>query len=306
MALNETQIQTALTLLLRDAVHDLGNWLESQRALGADRLSLDADKNWGNPQIPAMPTPVVANPVSEVTKPAPRPDLPTAPPSAASSRSRTQQSDGSSNKSMASFMAMRETQTTRQLYTTAERQMALDVMNARCRACRQCVLGSKRRGVLCGYGPADASLMFIAAGANPGELDAGRMMTGEAAALFDKIVLAMADLKPAAAPDRIYMTNIIKCACSPARNQVSDCAMRCLAFVREEVQIIRPKMIVVWGQMAYRAMFGSDALISQVRGSLLNFEGVPTIATHHPMEMIKQPNLKRRVWEDLKIAASYL
>ncbi|MBO4350129.1 MAG: uracil-DNA glycosylase [Proteobacteria bacterium] len=300
MDLNETQIQTALTLLLRDTVHDLSNWLESQRALGAERLPLDADKSWGIPG-PALS---VAAPVSA---PVPRAEQQkSAPVLTQPEQPRTSRPADAPNKSMASFMAMRETQAPRQLFTTAERQMAIDVMNARCRACRQCVLGAKRRGVLCGYGPADADLMFVAAGANPGELDAGRIMTGDAAALFDKIVLAMAELKPAAASDSIYMTNIIKCACTPARNQVSECAVRCLGFVREEVQIVQPKVIVVWGQMAYRAMFGSDALISQVRGSLLNFEGVPAIATHHPMEMIKQPNLKRRVWEDLKMAASYL
>ncbi len=305
MDLNETQIQTALTLLLRDAVHDLGNWLDSQRALGADRLPLDADKSWGIPESGVSVAMSASASRSDPSRSAPRPALPPSAPSSGSLPRATQPSSAT-NKSMASFMEMREAQTSRQLFTPAERQMAIDVMNARCRACRQCPLGSRRRGVLCGYGPVDADLMFIAAGGNPGELDAGRIMTGEAAALFDKIVLAMADLKPAAAPDRIYMTNIIKCGCSPARSQVPECAVRCLGFIREEVQIVQPKVIVVWGQMAYRTMFGSDALISQVRGSVLCFEGVTTIATHHPMELIKQPNLKRRVWEDVKLAASYL
>ena len=302
------QAQSILTLLLRDAVHDLGNWLESQRALGADRLSPDADKTWGNPlaAVPsaqAAPVPAASIPAPAAAIPAPNPVMPTAP--AAARPSGPRQTDRSSG-SMASFMALRDAQPVRRLETPVEKQMALDILNARCRACRQCPLGSKRRGVLCGYGPSDATLMFIAAGANPGEFDTGRIMTGEAAELFDKIVQAMATLTPAAAPERIYMTNVIKCACAPARNQINDCATQCLAYVREEVQIVAPKVIVVWGQMAYRTLFGSDALISQARGSVLFFEGIRTIATHHPMELVKQPNLKRRVWDDLKMAASFL
>ena len=300
MDLNQTQIQSILTVLLRDTVHDLGNWLESQRALGAVQLPVESDKIWGTPQISAVSLPSAPDPKQNSVQPVHRAEQPKPEPSP-----RVQPSQGS-NKSMASFLAMRELQQPRQLDTPAERQMALDILNARCRSCKQCPLGTKRRGVFCGYGPVDAKLMFIAAGGNPGELDAGRIMTGEATELFDKIVLAMAGLNPAAASDRIYMTNILKCACPPARNQLSDCAARCLGYVREEVQIISPKVIVIWGQMAYRALFGSDALISQVRGNLLKFEGITTIATHHPMELIKQPNLKRRVWEDLKMAASFL
>ena len=148
--------------------------------------------------------------------------------------------------------------------------------------------------------------MFVAAGGNPAEIDEGRIMTGAAAELLDNIVHAMAGLHSEARAERIYMTNVIKCAKCPARGKAQDCARLCLPWLQKEVSIVAPDVIVVWGELAYRAMFGGDSLISQVRGCELVFEGVKTIATHHPLEMIRNPGLKARVWADMKLAVSFI
>ena len=207
---------------------------------------------------------------------------------------------------MQSFRAMRNAVPQNRYDTPEERRLGLNTLNARMNSCRQCALGSTRRGLLCGYGPADASMMFVAAGGNPRELDKGRLMTDDAAALFDKIITAMATLHPEAAADRIYMTNVIKCAAVPPRGKSMDVARSCLTNLRQEVRIVSPKVIVIWGELALKAMFGIDMNISQARGVWQNFEGVPAIATHHPLEMLKNPKLKGRVWSDLQTAVARL
>ena len=141
-----------------------------------------------------------------------------------------------------------------------------------------------------------------AAGGNPKELETGRIMTGEAGEMLDRIVAAMAKLSPMAEPERIYMTNVLKCAHVPPRPQALEAARKCLPVLREEIAIVAPKVIIIWGEFAFRAMFGTDALISQVRGQVFKFEGISAIPTHHPMEMVKNPKLKGRTWADLQAA----
>ena len=284
-----TQTQTLLAMLLADASRELQNWIANQQELGAITAPVD-DPTWGNaqnlPQYQQPTTQTAAKPTTVI------------PPHTAQ-KSKTNSSQATT---MAMFKSLRKESPKPQLYTTHEKILALDVHAAKIGACRQCMLGNLRQRIFAGYGPANAQIMFVAAGGNPKEPDAGRIMTGEAAEMLDKIIAAMANLSPIATPERIYMTNVIKCAHLPPRTQALDTAKKCLPLLREEINIIAPKVIIIWGELAFRAMFGSDALISQVRGQIFKFEGFSAIPTHHPMEMIKNPKLKARTWDDLQLA----
>ena len=208
---------------------------------------------------------------------------------------------------LADFRRMQDQQTGAvNLCSLDARQDALDGLRGRLEPCRLCVLGSARRGIVSGRGPVDASIMFVAAGGNPCELDEGRIMPGESGALLDRIVSAMASLEPEASADRIYVTNAIKCACVPTRHLHHEIAMCCLSYLREEVRLISPKVIVVWGETAYRALFGGGLSLIQARGKVGKFEGVPAVATHHPVEVLRNPQLKARVWDDVRFALSFL
>ena len=316
--LSSVEIASVLSAMTRDVCRDLLLWLGSQRDLGALDLPVDAEA-WNlsatqpavRPMTAAQPSqpsqlsqPVVSHPVPPVA-PAPKPSVsPVSQPRAESPVSQPAASASANSAQM--FSALRHKVAKPSFNTAEERRHGLDTLNARISACRQCPLGNARRGVLCGYGPADASLMFVAAGGNPRELDKGRILTDDAAALFDKIVAAMATLDAEASPDRIYMTNLIKCAAVPPRGKGPDVARCCLGMLRQEVRIISPKVIVIWGELALKAMFGGDLGISQARGKWQNFEGVAAIATHHPIEMLKNPMLKGRVWGDLQNAVARL
>ena len=296
----ESDTKAILTLLTQTVAHDLSNWLESQRNLGSDGLPAE-DIAW------AIPSEI--KPVSKTSQPdtvTARVSVPQPQVSTVSANLRPSPGGTSSSGSMASFMALRQSSVRPQYQSSEERETVLNTQKAHAEACRQCILGNTRQGIIWGKGPADAKMVFIAAGGNPRELETGRIFTDEAAQLIDRIVQAMSDLHPDCSAERIYMTNVIKCACVPPRNKTVDIARSCLRFLRQEIQIIQPKVIVIWGEMAYRAMFGDMQTISQIRGTWNVFEGVPAMTTHHPLEMIKNPKLKGRVWQDLQLAVEKL
>ncbi|MBQ9396287.1 MAG: uracil-DNA glycosylase [Proteobacteria bacterium] len=297
---DESRTRSILACLLHQTCHEIAEWGRVQAELGAAWIPAE-NAPWG--ELPRLP--VVAErprePVSTVHR-----DVSSGTSGKVEKRENAG-SRGGVNRCFDSFMALRgESQLTSSASTQAERKISHDLLRTQTAACKRCMLGGKRRDMVWGIGPLDASVMFVAAGGNPAEIDAGRVMTGEAAELLDKIVTAMGGIHSEARAERIYMTNVIKCAMCPARGKALDCARQCLSWLQKEVSIVAPDVIVVWGELAYRAMFGGDSLISQVRGSELVFDGVKTIATHHPLEMIKNPGLKARVWSDMKLAVSLI
>ncbi|MBR4986810.1 MAG: uracil-DNA glycosylase [Proteobacteria bacterium] len=305
MAVSEvsiSQVQAVLGSILRTVSVELSEWLECQQSLGAD--SVPADESGYGQWEPAR-APVQAPSASQIPARASHERLAASSPKPSVVPAQAKPGIGLAG-CLASFNAMRSPEVASVSMDREAKTAALAGLRSRTLACRQCRLGGVRRDIMWGTGPADASIMFVAAGGNPHELEVGRIITGEAGALLDKIIAAMAKLHPEAAPDRIYMTNVIKCASFPNQAERKDVAKCCLGILREEVRIIAPKVIVVWGQLAYQAMFGGDAQISQVRGEICKFENIPTIATHHPLELIKNENLKGRTWADVKLAAAQL
>ncbi|MCL2325810.1 MAG: uracil-DNA glycosylase [Proteobacteria bacterium] len=302
----------AVRMLLGEALSEasraLAGWLEYQRELGADACPV---LNEGSTVMAAAASPVVVCAV-EAARPLIGHGVSSEEADQRVKPLAGQTGDGDVSGSgflskLADFRRMQVQQTGEvDLCSLEARQGALDDLKGHLDACRLCALGSARRGTVSGRGPVDASIMFVAAGGNPCELDEGRIMPGESGMLFDKIVSAMASLEPEASSDRIYMTNAIKCACVPPRHLHHEIAMCCLSYLREEVRLISPKVIVVWGETAYRALFGSGLSLIQARGKAGRFEGVPAVATHHPVEVLRNPQLKARVWDDVRFALSFL
>ncbi len=304
MDLTETdneQRRALIAFLLMEAGNELSTWIQAQNELEASGGPLD-EPDWGNYreclQVQSANTPSVSS-VSHAAVSVQQTQMP------AIAEPKRPAGASAGIRSLASFVALSHSQSASGADSLFERQSALDVLRARAAACRMCPLGAQKR-LFWSMGPLDASMMFVAAGGNPAELDAGRMMTDSAAVLLDNIVAAMEARTAEARPERIYMTNVIKCACIPPKTERMIIAGKCLSFLRQEVRIVKPRVIIIWGEMAYHAMFGGDELISQVRGKVQKFEGIPAIATHHPLEMIRNANLKARVWGDVQTALAML
>lgn len=294
---DEIEVRSVLAYFLELTCHEMAEWGRSQAELGLSLLPAE-QKPWGELKIV---------PASSERSSEPRQVRDSSAGVLSHAESAGHLCGRGVNRCFESFMALRgEVPLTSSASTPSECRISLDLLRSQAAACKRCVLGMKRRDIVWGKGPSDASVMFVAAGGNPAEIDAGRVMTGNAAELLDRIIHAMSELHSEACSERIYMTNVIKCARCPSRGTALDCARQCLPWLQKEVSIVAPDVIVVWGELAYRAMFGGDSLISQIRGRELVFEGVKTIATHHPIEMIKNPGLKGRVWSDMKLAVSFI
>ena len=329
-SLQGEDLRAACVLFAREIGRDLTNWILGQSDAGASFAPLD-DPNWGMGALPSQPQaaqpmrtapqPQAAQPMRTAPQPQAAQPMRTAPQPQAAQPMRPvpqaqagqpmrtapqpQAQSGGAGSCFSAFRAMRAQQSAT-ANATQDRASSLRLLRAKACACRACSLGLRRRDVMWGYGPTDASVAFVAAGGNPAELDAKRLLPGDAGALLDKIIAAMAGIHPEARAERIYMTNVIKCACCPARAEMYECARRCLPHLRDEIRTVAPRLIIIWGELAYRTMMGSDAPLSQVRGRVERFEGIPAMATHHPIEMLRNPNLKARVWGDLQTALRLL
>lgn len=294
-SLEFSHIQSLLTELTLSANHELSLWLSEQKDLGAEFLPTE-DASWADiRQMPAV-TPHPA-PVAQREKR-------TAQSMARERAVPTRENETSSVQSaLKQFQNLRKTTPIKQPQET--RQTALQQLNTRIDQCRKCPLRQSSQGVFTGRGPLDAEIMFIAAGANPKEFQLNRFLSGEGAILFDTFIAELETRVPGLSK-KIYTTNVIKCAGTPPRQQQGEIAFKCQSYLHEEIAYVNPKVIVVFGALAYRAIFKEDADISQIRGMRKQIDGIPTLVTHHPYEIVKNRGLAERTRGDLTLALQML
>jgi len=165
-----------------------------------------------------------------------------------------------------------------------------EVMN-----CYKCALSTKRKNVVFGEGNLKAVIMFV--GEGPGEVEdnTGRPFVGRAGQLLDKMIEAIG-LKR----ENVYIANIVKCR--PPGNRVprDDEAETCLPYLRNQVAIIRPKIIVCLGATAVKYIVDRSAKITEIRGNWVEKKGFWIMPTYHPAALLRDPAKKVEAWEDFK------
>ena len=165
--------------------------------------------------------------------------------------------------------------------------------------CTRCKLSAGRTNIVISRGNPKADLMFIGEGPGRDEDRQGKPFVGRAGQLLDKIIAAMGFGR-----DEVYIANIVKCRPPQNRNPEEDEVETCLPFLHRQIALVQPKVICLLGSVALRALLGNEERISRVRGKFLEYRGVPTLPTYHPAFLLRNPNMKRAVWEDVqKISA---
>lgn len=163
--------------------------------------------------------------------------------------------------------------------------------------CQACPLATQgRTQVVFGEGNPEASLMFIGEGPGRDEDAQGRPFVGKAGQLLTKIILAMG-LKR----EDVYISNVVKCR--PPENRVplpteSSTCTKLILF--KEIEIIQPKIICTLGATALQALLGEEAKITKHRGIFAQFNAIPVMPTYHPAYLLRNPDAKKFVWEDMK------
>lgn len=170
--------------------------------------------------------------------------------------------------------------------------------------CKRCGLCQERNQIVFGSGSEKAQLMFIGEGPGAEEDKQGLPFVGRAGQLLTKIIEAM-ELKR----EDVYIANIVKCR--PPSNRVPEPheIEQCIPFLKAQIEVIKPKIIVALGLTAARALTQSEANMSALRGQfhpLAWKKELVLMPTYHPAYLLRNPNAKKIVWEDMKLVKAAL
>lgn len=167
--------------------------------------------------------------------------------------------------------------------------------------CRLCRLCEERTQVVFGVGDPDADLMFIGEAPGRNEDLQGEPFVGRAGQLLDKIIRAMGLRR-----DDVYITNANKCRPPNNRNPQADEIAACKPYLDRQLAVIRPRVIVLLGRVAVQSVLGRTDPLSKLRGRFVHHHGIPVMCTYHPAYLLRNPNAKRNVWEDMQVVMQRL
>ncbi|HXW06303.1 MAG TPA: uracil-DNA glycosylase [Vicinamibacterales bacterium] len=173
---------------------------------------------------------------------------------------------------------------------------ALTAIRAEIGDCTRCKLHRLgRRQVVFGVGNPGADLMFVGEAPGGDEDVQGIPFVGRAGQLLTRIIEAIGLQR-----DEVYIANVIKCRPPENRNPEPDEVETCEPFLFSQIDAIRPKVIVALGTFAARALLKTQDPISRLRGRVYDYRGAKLIPTFHPAFLLRSPDRKRDVWEDMK------
>ena len=167
--------------------------------------------------------------------------------------------------------------------------------------CRRCGLSAGRTHIVFGEGHPHARLVFVGEGPGRDEDRCGRPFVGPAGQLLDRIVAAM-KLKR----EEVYICNIIKCRPPDNRDPLPDEVATCKPFLERQLSVIQPDAICALGAHAARALLDTDVSLAKLRGRFHTYAGVPLMPTYHPAYLLRHPEDKRAVWEDMQKIMAFL
>jgi uracil-DNA glycosylase family 4 len=169
------------------------------------------------------------------------------------------------------------------------------------RSCKKCDLYKNRTNAVFGKGPVNAEIMLI--GEAPGREEdlQGIPFVGKAGKELDSMLSAAG-----IGIDEVFITNVVKCRPPGNRNPESYEMMKCNPYLVKQVQIIRPKVIVLLGNIALSLVTGEPSGITKMRGKTLEYMSYPAIPTFHPAYVIRNPGSEKIVIEDFKKAVRSL
>jgi DNA polymerase len=181
-------------------------------------------------------------------------------------------------------------------------------------ACTACGLCESRKQTVFGVGHAQADWMIV--GEAPGEQEdlQGEPFVGAAGQLLDQMLRALGLSRRAESGEgveddmagdparRVFIANTLKCRPPRNRNPEPEEMARCEPFLKRQVELVKPKLILLMGRFAVTQLLKSDEAIGKLRGRVHRYEGIPVIVTYHPAYLLRNLPEKAKAWEDLCLA----
>lgn len=162
--------------------------------------------------------------------------------------------------------------------------------------CQRCKLAERRTQIVFGVGNPEADLVFVGEAPGHDEDVAGEPFVGRAGQLLTEIIVKGMKIRR----QDVYIANIIKCRPPQNRNPEPDEIAACEPFLKQQLEIVRPKAIVALGSFAAQCLLKTRTPITRLRGIWANYQGVPLMPTFHPAYLLRNPSDKRLVWSDIK------
>ncbi|HOM66226.1 MAG TPA: uracil-DNA glycosylase [Ignavibacteriales bacterium] len=177
---------------------------------------------------------------------------------------------------------------------------SLDEFNKAICNCKKCQLGNTRTNFVFGEGNPNADIMVIGEGPGAEEDAQGRPFVGKAGQLLDKILESIKFKR-----EDVYIANVVKCRPPGNRVPQDEEVAQCLPYLIKQIKLVNPKMILCVGLTAASYLLPKKNTLQQYRGQFWDFMDKKLLVTYHPAALLRNPNLKKDTWEDVKLFRKY-
>ncbi|MGM0518424.1 MAG: uracil-DNA glycosylase [Campylobacterota bacterium] len=159
--------------------------------------------------------------------------------------------------------------------------------------CYLCELSKTRKKTVFGEGNINSNIMFISDCPGSLEDETGRVFVGRSGELLTKMIENVLNIKR----EDTYYANILKC--KPGENINESCLNLCKAYLLKQIELVRPKIIVTLGQVAYQHLTNDDTSLSKIRGQSINYKDIVLFPTFHPSFLLRNPSSKKDAYVDM-------
>ena len=180
--------------------------------------------------------------------------------------------------------------------------MAWDELQQAVAGCRACQLCTGRRNTVFGMG--DPQPEWLIVGEAPGENEdlQGEPFVGAAGKLLDNMLKALGLNRH----EKVYIANVLKCRPPANRNPLPQEVAQCEPFLRRQIQLLQPRIILAMGRFAVQSLLRSNDPIGKLRGRVHRYGEIPVVVTYHPAYLLRNPADKARAWDDLCLARDWI
>ena len=197
----------------------------------------------------------------------------------------------------------RKSPVTQSLFAVREEWMnadSLDAMNEQICHCMKCPLGKTRTKFVFGVGNPDADIMLIGEAPGADEDRQGEPFVGRAGQLLNKILEAVG-LKR----EEVYICNILKCRPPGNRDPQPPEVEQCEPYLHKQIDLVKPRIILALGRIAGQTLLRTGDPLGSLRSQVHDYLGIPMIIVYHPAALLRNPNFKKTMWEDMKAFKTY-
>lgn len=175
-------------------------------------------------------------------------------------------------------------------------KIKFEILRKEILSCKKCILSQTRTNVVFGEGNPESKILVIGEGPGADEDASGRPFVGRSGKLLDKILEASGFKRI----EHVFIANIVKCRPPNNRAPLPNERSSCMPYLNKQIEMLDPKIIILLGATALNTFIDAKAKITKVRGTWITWNNRLVMPTFHPSALLRNPNLKKDVWEDFK------